>query len=143
MIMYKPKEIRVQPCVYHRVHLTDSLRYTGSIYALLNQLHTRIMGKYARIYFYPGFGPGTRIIGEKPQFVTVKDYRAMEFKVHELLQKFKKEVIQRSKIAFIKTESWKDLVRIVLRMDTDMNIKRNEYEDMKRKYMDMKTDMNR
>ena len=71
MKLYMPKETRVQPYEYHRVHLTDSLRYTGSIHALLNHLHARILGKYAGAYCSPGFGPGTRIIGEKPQFVSV------------------------------------------------------------------------
>jgi hypothetical protein len=78
MKMYKPKEIRIQPYEYHRVYLTDSLRYTGSIYVLLNQLHARILGTY----FSPGFGPETQIIGAKLQFVSVKDYRNMEIKVH-------------------------------------------------------------
>ena len=107
MNQYRPKEIRV-----YQVHLTDSLRYPGSIHAVLNQLHARINGGFS-----PGFSPGTRIIGEKPHFVSVKNCRAMEVKVHELLQKFDKNDIKRDEIAVIKTESWKSWVLDELRMD--------------------------
>ena len=111
MNQYRPKEIRVQPNVFYQVHLTDSLRYPGSIHAVLNQLHARSNG------FSPGFSPGTRIIGEKPQFVSVKNCMAMEVKVHELLKKFDKDDIKRDEIAVIKTESWMNMVKDELRMD--------------------------
>ncbi|KAK2714442.1 hypothetical protein QYM36_008859 [Artemia franciscana] len=126
MNQFRPKEMRAYqywPSIYHRVHLTDSLRYTGNIHTLLNQLHARSRG------FSPGFSPGTRIVGEKPHFVSVRDCRAMEVKVHELLKKFDKEEIKRDEIAVIKTESWMNMVKDELRMD--MNRARKKFIDFK------------
>jgi len=50
----------------------------------LNQLHAKNFQKQASAYFSPRFGPGTRIIGGgETQFVSVKDYKAIETKVDE------------------------------------------------------------
>ncbi|XP_065580309.1 uncharacterized protein LOC136040129 isoform X2 [Artemia franciscana] len=101
---------------YHSVYLTDSLRYTGSIYSLLKQLcgidpmrHGWISGM--------DFNPGTRVIGEKPQFICVRDCNAMKDKVHMLLQKLKEEGIRRDEIAVIKTGVSKNIIKHILQED--------------------------
>ncbi|KAK2714325.1 hypothetical protein QYM36_008779 [Artemia franciscana] len=97
----------------HSAYLTDSLRYTGSIYSLLKQLcgtdplrHGWISGM--------DFNPGTRVIGEKPQFICVKDCNTMKDKVQMLLQKMEEEGIRRDKIAVIKTGVSKDIIKDIL-----------------------------
>ncbi|XP_065556955.1 uncharacterized protein LOC136025136 isoform X1 [Artemia franciscana] len=89
------------------VHLTDSLRYTGSIHAVLNQLYIS-SSKYQERISSLDFRPGTRVIGEKPQFICVKDCNTMKAKVQEILHKLDKEGIERNEIAVIRTDKMKN-----------------------------------
>ena len=101
---------------YYFVNLTDSLRYTGSIHSLLKQVLATDDMKKGWIYGID-FNPGTRVVGEKPQFICVKDCNAMKDKVHELLRKLNEKGIQRNEIAVIKIGVSKDVIRDILLND--------------------------
>jgi hypothetical protein len=105
------------------VHLTDSLRYTGNIHSLLKQLYaTRInaslVDRGARNSGI-NFNPGTRVIGEKPQFVCLKDCNSMKFEVQELLKKLYKEGFQKDEITVITTRVFtqSQIIKDVLKKD--------------------------
>ncbi|XP_065583840.1 uncharacterized protein LOC136042839 [Artemia franciscana] len=98
------------------VHLTDSLRYTGSIHAILNQLYTSSSSKYRERISSLDFRPGTQVIGEKPQFISVKDCSTMKAKVQELLHKLDKEGFERKEIAVIRTDKMRDEVKFRMEM---------------------------
>ena len=89
--------------------LKDGLRYTCSTYTLLRQL---LGSDYMKVELISRihFNPGTRVIGEKPECICVKDSEAMQLKVKELIQQFETEGFKREEIAVIETGQWKDVI---------------------------------
>ncbi|KAK2712724.1 uncharacterized protein LOC136025136 isoform X2 [Artemia franciscana] len=105
------------------IHLTDSLRYTGSIHAVLNQLYTSSSSNYQEGICSQDFRPGTRVIGEKPQFICVKDYNTMKAKAQELLSKLDKEGFERNEIAVIvRTDKQRKMNLNIMEMQMEMAI---------------------
>ncbi|KAK2705164.1 hypothetical protein QYM36_017270 [Artemia franciscana] len=92
-----------------QVYLTDSLRYTACIHALLDVVLDRNESIDVGDLKYPkferkNFSPGTRVIGKTPQFVLVEDSKDLENKVKELHQYLLEEGLQRNEIAVIRTD---------------------------------------
>ncbi|KAK2708690.1 hypothetical protein QYM36_014331 [Artemia franciscana] len=96
--------------------LKDGLRYTCSTYTLLRQL---LGSDYMKVELMSRihFNPGTPVIGEKPEFICVKDSKVIQLKVKELIQQFETEGFKREEIAVIETGQWKDVIKQVLRLD--------------------------
>ncbi|KAK2710064.1 hypothetical protein QYM36_013663 [Artemia franciscana] len=90
--------------------LKDGLRYTCSTYTLLRLL---LGSDYMKVELISRihFNPGTRVIGEKPECICVKDSEAMQLKVKELIQQFETEGFKREEIAVIETGQWKDVIK--------------------------------
>ncbi|KAK2702277.1 hypothetical protein QYM36_019139 [Artemia franciscana] len=96
--------------------LKDGLRYTCSTYTLLRQL---LGSDYMKVELMSRihFNPGTPVIGEKPEFICVKDSEVIQLKVRELIQQFETEGFKREEIAVIETGQWKDVIKQILRLD--------------------------
>jgi hypothetical protein len=106
---------------YHSTRLTDILRYTSSIYSLIKQLDGTYLRKNGWITGIDS-NPGTRVVGEKPQFICVEDCNAVKDKVEELLHRLNEEGIRRDEIAVIKTGVSKDIIKDILQEDSTIGI---------------------